>query len=138
MAVLCAGMLALAAALVPAALTSAPLAVVAMLCGTTAARSILWTVSYPLAAEGARQTGAGLGVVVGALNGLFAATAVLGPLAAGLGVEHLSPRAIFGLTEGLCVAVLAATITLAWRRRLPVRHAPDIQPHHEPAPAAAR
>jgi MFS family permease len=116
MTVLCAGMLALAAALVPAALTSAPLAVVAMLCGTTAARSILWTVSYPLAAEGARQAGAGLGVVVGSLNGLFAATAVLGPLAAGLGVEYLSPRAIFGLTEGLCVAVLAATIALAQRR----------------------
>jgi len=135
--VLCAGMLALAAALLPAALTSAPLAVVAMLCGTTAARSILWTVSYPLAAEGARRTGAGLGVVVGSLNGLWAATAVLGPLAAGLGVEHLSSRAVFGLTEALCVAVLAATIVLAWRPRRPVRHAPGIRPPHGPAPTAA-
>jgi MFS family permease len=113
MTVLCAALLALTAALLPAALTSAPLAIVAMLCATTAARSVLWTVSYPLAAEGARQTGAGLGVVVGALNGVWAATAVLGPLAAGLGVEHVSPRAVFGLTEALCVVVLAATVVLA-------------------------
>jgi len=137
MMVLCAGMLALTAALLPAALTPAPLAVVAMLCGTTAARSILWTVSYPLAAEGARRTGAGLGVVVGSLNGLWAATAVLGPLAAGLGVEHLSPQAVFGLTEALCVAVLAATIALAWWPRRPVRTAPGVRPHHEPAATAA-
>jgi hypothetical protein len=108
-------MLALAAALLPAALTSAPAAIVAMLCGTTAARSILWTVSYPLAAEGARQSGAGIGVVVGLLNGIWAATAVLGPLGAGIGVEHLGPRAVFGLTEVACVAVLAVTVAVAWR-----------------------
>jgi NNP family nitrate/nitrite transporter-like MFS transporter len=135
MTVLCAGMLALAAALVPAALTSAPLAIVAMLCGTSAARSILWTVSYPLAAEGARQTGAGLGVVVGLLNGIWAATAVLGPLAAGAGVEHLSPRAVFGLTEALCVAVLAATVALAWRARQPASRA-RIRADHQLAPVA--
>jgi MFS family permease len=137
MTVLCAGMLALAAALVPAALTSAPLAIVAMLCGTSAARSILWTVSYPMAAEGARQTGAGLGVVVGLLNGIWAATAVLGPLAAGAGVEHLSPRAVFGLTEALCVAVLAATVALAWRARQPGSRA-RIRADHQLAPVPAR
>jgi MFS family permease len=137
MAVLCTGMLALAAALLPVVLTSAPLAVVAMLCGTTAARSILWTVSYPLAAEGARRTGAGLGVVVGSLNGLWAATAVLGPLAAGLGVEHLSSRSVFGLTETLCVAVLAATTALAWRARRPAPRAPGIRTYHRRAPVAA-
>ena len=81
--VICGGMLALAAALSPAALTAAPLAIVAMLCITKAAQSVLWTVSYPLAAEGARQSGAGLGVVVGLLNAIWAATAVLGPLVAG-------------------------------------------------------
>jgi ACDE family multidrug resistance protein len=122
--VICGGMLALAAALSPAALTAAPLAIVAMLCVTTAARSVLWTVSYPLAAEGARQSGAGLGVVVGLLNGIWAATAVLGPLAAGLAAEHLSPRAVFGLTEAACTAALAATVAVA----RPTRQPPTAQP----------
>ncbi len=115
--VLCGGMLVLAAALSPAALTAAPLALVAMLCVTTGARSVLWTVSYPLAAEGARQSSAGLGVVVGLLNGIWAATTVLGPLVAGLAVEHLSARAVFGLTEAACAAALAVTVSVAWRTR---------------------
>jgi MFS family permease len=115
--VICWGMLVLAAALSPAALTAAPLALVAMLCVTTAARSVLWTVSYPLAAEGARQSSTGLGVVVGLLNGIWAATTVLGPLVAGLAVEHLSARAVFGLTEAACAAALAVTVWLAWRTR---------------------
>jgi MFS family permease len=117
--VICGSMLALAAALSPAALTAAPLAIVATLCATTASRSVLWTVSYPLAAEGARQSSAGLGVVVGLLNGIWAATAVLGPLVAGLAVEHLSPRAVFGLAQAACTAALAATIAVAWRTRRP-------------------
>jgi MFS family permease len=117
--VICAGMLAVAVALLPAALTSAPAVIVAVLCGTTAARSILWTVSYPLAAQGAEHSGAGLGVVVGLLNGIWAATAVLGPLGAGIGMEHLSARAVFGLTEVACVAVLAGTVAVAWRGRRP-------------------
>jgi len=119
--VICGGMLALAVALAPAALTVAPLALVAMLCVTTAARSVLWTVSYPLAAEGARQSSAGLGVVVGLLNGIWAATTVLGPLAAGLAAGHLSPRAVFGLTEAACIAALAVTVAVAWRTRHPLR-----------------
>jgi MFS family permease len=117
MSVICGGMLVLAAAISPAALTAAPLAIVAMLCMTTAARSVLWTVSYPLAAEGARQSSAGLGVVVGLLNGVWAATAVLGPLAAGLAVEHLSVRSVFGLTEAACGAALAVTVAVVWRKR---------------------
>jgi MFS family permease len=119
--VICGSMLALAAALSPAALTAAPLAIVAMLCITTAARSVLWTVSYPLAAEGARQSSAGLGVVVGMLNGIWAATTVLGPLVAGLAMGHLSPRAVFGLTEAACTVALAATVAVAWRTRSPLR-----------------
>jgi MFS family permease len=137
MPVVCGGMLALAAALSPAALTAAPLAIVAMLCVTTAARSVLWTVSYPLAAEGARQNGAGLGVVVGLLNGIWAATTVLGPLAAGLAAEHLSPRAVFGLTEAACTAALAATVAVAWRTRQPAHQATGTRPHQRPEPTPA-
>ena len=47
------GMLALTAALFLGALSTAPLALFVMLCASTAARSVLWTVSYPLAAEAA-------------------------------------------------------------------------------------
>jgi hypothetical protein len=53
-----AGMLALALAVSPAALSAAPLALVGMLCATTAARSVVWTVSYPLGATGAQRSGA--------------------------------------------------------------------------------
>jgi MFS family permease len=113
--VICGGIFALAAALSPAALTAAPLAIVTMLCVTTAARSVLWTVSYPLAADGTRHSSAGLGVVAGLLNGIWAATAVVGPLTAGLAAEHLTARTVFGLTEAACVAALAAVAAVAWR-----------------------
>jgi len=116
--VICGGMLALMASLSPATLTTAPLAIVATLCTATAARSVLWTVSYPLAAKDSVQNSAGIGVAVGLLNGIWAATAVLGPLTAGLATEHLGPRAIFGLTEVSCAAALAAA-AVAWRTRVP-------------------
>ena len=41
--------------------STAALAVVAMLYAVTAARSVLWTVSYPLAATSAERDGMGLG-----------------------------------------------------------------------------
>jgi len=134
--VICGGMFILAAALSPAALTTAPLAIVAMLCVTTAARSVLWTVGYPLAAEGAQQSGAGLGVVVGLLNGIWAATAVVGPLVAGLAVEHFSTRTVFGLTEAACIAVLAAAVAVAWRTRQPAQCATGTPASPAAQPAA--
>jgi hypothetical protein len=90
---------------------------IATLCAATAMRSVLWSVSYPLAAEGAAQSSAGLGVVVGLLNGIWAVVAVLAPLTAGLATEHLSPLAIFALTQAACAAILAATAAVAWRAR---------------------
>jgi MFS family permease len=118
------GMLALTAALSLGVLSTASLAIVVMLCLTTAARSVLWTVSYPLAAEAAGRRGTGLGAAVGLLNGIWAATAVLGPLAAGLAAEHLSARAAFGLTEVACAAALAVTTATAWPVRHPTRGSP--------------
>ena len=50
--VTCGGMLVLAAALTPAVVGATPLLLLVMLCVTTAARSVLWTVSYSLAASG--------------------------------------------------------------------------------------
>ncbi len=112
--VTCGGMLVLAAALTPAVVGAAPLALLAMLCVTTAARSVLWTVSYSLAAGDAEE---GVGASIGLLNLVWAATAVLGPLAAGLAAEHLGAGAAFGLTQAACVVALAVTATMTWRGR---------------------
>src|SRR5215813_8726682 len=127
------GMFALAIAVSPAALTPAPWAVVSMLCATTAARSVLWTVSYPLAAMGAQHRGAGLGVVMGLLNGVWAATALLSPLLAGLAAEHVSPRAVFATTEAVCVVMLAATVVLTRPTRHPDQSVPGGDRALEPA-----
>ena len=116
-----AGMLALALALSPAILATAPFAIVTMQCATTAARSLLWTVSYPLAADGAERSGAGMGVVMGLLNGVWAATVLLGPLAAGLAAGRLSAQAVFGLTAVACLAMLAVTVLVAGAMRRPAR-----------------
>ena len=110
--VTCGAMLVQAGALSLAVVGTTPLPLVAMLCVTTAARSVLWTVSYPLAASGAASTG--LGASVGLLNVIWAATAVLGPLGAGLAAEHLGAPAAFGLTQAACVAALAVTAALTW------------------------
>jgi MFS family permease len=133
-----AGMVTLALAISPAALTLAPWAVVVMLCATTAARSVLWTVSYPLAAAGAHRRGAGLGVVMGLLNGVWAATALLSPLLAGLAAEHVGPRAVFATTEAACVVVLSATVVLARRTRHPDRSVPAGVTRRRVGIAAAR
>jgi MFS family permease len=131
--VICAGITAVAAALSLGALSTAPLAIIAMLCAATAARSVLWTVSYPLAAAAAGRGGTGLGAAVGLLNGIWAATAVLGPLGAGLAAEHLSAQAAFGLTEAACAAALAVTAAAAWRTRHPAGRAAGHVPGRESA-----
>ena len=138
--VTCAAMLALTAALFLAVVSTASLMLIVMLCAATAARSVLWTVSYPLAATAAERRGLGLGAAVGLLNGIWAATAVLGPLGAGLAAEHLGARAAFGLTGAACAAALAVTAAAARRTRtsgLPARGAADRVPGRDPATASA-
>jgi MFS family permease len=131
LAVACGGMLVVAGALSLAVAGSTPLLLVAMLCVTTAARSVLWTVSYPLAASAGASSsasggagsgassgaGTGLGTSVGLLNVIWAATAVLGPLGAGAAAGPLGVPAAFGLTQAVCAAALAVTAVLAWRGR---------------------
>ena len=131
--VTCAGLLVLVAALALAVVGTAPLALVAMLCVTTAARSVLWTVSYPLAASASASggTGTGLGASVGLLNVIWAATAVLGPLGAGVAAAHLGAPAAFGLTDVVCAAALAVTAALTWRGRRPAA-APGSSPTPHP------
>ena len=108
-----------------------------MLCAATAARSVLWTVSYPLAAEAAERRGIGLGAAVGSLNGIWAATAVLGPLGAGLAAQHLGGRAAFALTDAVCAAALAVTVVAAGRIWPPARRPSDLTPDPDPALAEA-
>jgi len=137
--VICGALLAVVAALSPAAISVAPLAVVTMLCVTTAARSVLWTVSYPLAAEAAEQDGLGTGAVIGLLNGVWAAMAVVAPLAAAAATEHLGARAAFGLTQLACTAALAVTVAAAWRARHPARVLAETvtrAPRRSPQPGA--
>ncbi len=139
MPVVMAGMLALALGLSPAILIAAPFALVAMQCATTAARSVLWTVSYPLAAAGSERSGAGLGVVMGLLNGVWAATVLLGPLAAGLAADRLSAQAVFGLTAVACLGMLAVTVLVAGPFRRPARvdcvPGDDLIPRREQLPS---
>jgi MFS family permease len=131
------GMLALTAVLVIGVVSTASLAIIVMLCAATAARSVLWTVSYPLAADAAGRRGLGLGATVGLLNGIWAATAVLGPLGAGLTAESLGARAAFGLTGAACAAALAVTAVTAWRTRCAARgQAGRVPTAAGPAPAA--
>jgi MFS family permease len=137
--VICAAMLALTAALWIGVLSTASLMLIVMLCATTAARSVLWTVSYPLAAAAAERRGLGLGAAVGLLNGIWAATAVLGPLGAGLAAQHLGARAAFGLIAAACAAALAVTAA-AWRTRIAgrsARRATDRAQVRDPATASA-
>jgi MFS family permease len=115
--VICCGIFAVTAALALGALSTASLAIIVMLCAATAARSVLWTVSYPLAADAAGRGGMGMGAAVGLLNGIWAATAVLGPLAAGLAAEHFTARGAFALTVAICAAALAVTAAVAWPTR---------------------
>jgi len=135
--VTCGGMLVLAGALSLAVVGTSPLPLVAMLCVTTAARSVLWTVSYPLAASASARssasggTGTGLGASVGLLNVIWAATAVLGPLGAGVAAGHLGAPAAFGLTDVICAAALAVTAALTWRDRRPAA-APGSSPTPRP------
>ncbi len=98
----------------PATLSAAPLAAVLMLLGTGAARAILWTVSYPLGARGAEQSGTGVGVVMGLLNTVWAATAVVSPLIAGALVGPLGPQVTFGVSQVAMLSVLG--VTLIWMR----------------------
>jgi MFS family permease len=129
---ICCGMLALTAGLWIGVLSASPRALLVMLCLTTAARSVLWTVSYPLAATAAERRGVGLGATVGLLNGIWAATAVLGPLAAGIAAEHLGARGAFGLTEAACAAALIVTGVAARRRRDQASRRPDAVPERWP------
>lgn len=106
-------MAAMVLAAFPAALSVAPAALILMLCGMGGSRSVVWTVSYPLGAEGAEHSGVGVGMVMGLLNGVWAATAVASPLVAGFLAERSSARAVFAVAEVASILVLATAFLAA-------------------------
>ncbi|MGO8723604.1 MAG: MFS transporter [Acidimicrobiales bacterium] len=113
--------LVLALVMSPASASAAPLFVVVMLCATSAVRSVLWAVGYPLGASGATQAGVGLGVVMGLLNLVWALASVVSPLLAGALVGPLGARGTFVVAQ----AVLGAGLAIGWltfHMRVPVRH----------------
>jgi MFS family permease len=94
----------------PATASSAPVCVVLMLCATSAIRSVLWAVGYPLGASGANRAGVGLGVVMGLLNLVWALATVISPLLAGALVGHFGARGTFAIAQ----AVLGAGLVIGW------------------------
>ena len=99
-------------------MSSGALAIAAVLCASAITRSVLWTVSYPLAAEGAEQRGVGLGVVMGLLQAVWAVTAVLSPLAAGSVAGTLSPHEVMAVALVTCLVVLAMAVAWVSRRQV--------------------
>jgi len=104
-----------ALAFVPGIMSSTPLSITAMVCGTAIARSVLWSVCYPLGARGAERMGLGVGVVMGFLQAVWATTSVVSPLAAGALLGVASPRDILAIAMLACLGVLG--LTLAWMCR---------------------
>lgn len=112
--------LVLALVMSPATASAAPLFVVVMLCATSAVRSVLWAVAYPLGASGANQAGIGLGVVMGLLNLIWALATVVSPLVAGALIGPFGARGTFAIAQ----VVLAAGLAIGWlgfHVRVPMR-----------------
>ncbi|HEV8065505.1 MAG TPA: MFS transporter [Acidimicrobiales bacterium] len=111
----------LALTFAPVIVSSAPVALTMLLCSGAVARAVLWTVAYPLAARGAAQRGLGLGVVMGAVQAVWAATAVVSPMLAGGVAGSLGPSVVYALTLLATLGITGCAATLIMRRRLPLR-----------------
>lgn len=100
-------------------LSVGPIVIIALLAASATSRSVLWTIAYPLGEEGARQAEVGVGVVLGFLNAVSAATTFLVPLLAGSLATTVGPRGTYDL------AVLAGIgiIGCWWLRRRALVHA---------------
>jgi predicted MFS family arabinose efflux permease len=111
--------LALALSLLPGTFEVGAWAVIGMLLLSTAPRAIVGTVSYPLATDSAAATELGNGLVIGLLNGTWAAGLVLAPLLAGALDQAAGPSAAY------LVAVVPGAlgaVWLTWRPRVKSRH----------------
>jgi MFS family permease len=91
-----------------------------MLVLSTAPRAVVSTVSYPLATDSAAQAELGDGVVIGLLNGTWAAGLVLAPLLAGALDQSAGPGAAYlaAIVPGVLVALVLNRLS-----RVQARHA---------------
>jgi MFS transporter, DHA1 family, solute carrier family 18 (vesicular amine transporter), member 1/2 len=96
------GCLGLAVAVIPGAVGTYAPALIACLLLVAVARAQLNTVSYPLAA---RTQAAGVGMVMGVLNLLWAASMTVGPIAAGALSDWLGVRPALVITATLPAAL---------------------------------
>ena len=101
-----AAVLVLVVVMMPASISTASMAIVIMLCGAATVRSVLWSVAYPLGSAAAERTGAGMGVMMGLLNGVWAVTAIASPLVAGSLVGSVGAKGAFAACGLVCIAAL--------------------------------
>jgi MFS family permease len=94
----------------PASASAASAAVIAVLILTALLRALLWTLGIPLGAGCAARRGIGEGAIMGVLNGVWAATTLIGPLVAGGLAGAMGPR----LTYGTLQAVIGGILLVAW------------------------
>ena len=105
--------LALALSLIPAALGPGATALIGVLMLSTAPRAVVSTISYPLATDSAARARLGDGVVIGLLNGTWAAGLVLAPLLAGA-LDQLA-----GPGPAYLVVVVPGALGALWLSRRP-------------------
>lgn len=112
--------LALALSLLPGTFETGAAALIGMLLLSTVPRAVVSTVSYPLATGSAAQAELANGLVIGLLNGTWAAGLVLAPLLAGV-VDQLA-----GAHIAYLVAIVPGALAALWlscRPRLEARQA---------------
>jgi predicted MFS family arabinose efflux permease len=102
----------LAASLLPVVGSEAALAVIAMLILHTPPLGMLYTVTFPLAARGARSAGIGTSSVNGLLGVAWGASSFAGPLAAGIAAEATSDRLVYAVVVACCAAAAAWLLAL--------------------------
>ncbi|HET9102512.1 MAG TPA: MFS transporter [Solirubrobacteraceae bacterium] len=118
----------LAAALLPAGFSVAPVVVIGMLMLSTVPRAVASTVSYPLATGAAALAGLGDGVVIGLLNVTWALGLVLAPLIAGPVDQAFGPTTAY-LVCAVPAAAAALWLLLRPAARARARAAADTAEH---------
>lgn len=108
---------ALAAVLVLLLVSEATAVVVAFVLLRTPVMATLFTVSFPLAAMGARRAGVGEGAVLGLLNMSWGVSTMVGPLVGGAVADALGYAAAYGAVLGFAVAVACWALLAARAER---------------------
>jgi predicted MFS family arabinose efflux permease len=123
--------IAIGLALTPAALSTGAVAVVATLVAATIPRSVVGTVSYPLATLPAERATVGSGTAIGLVNAAWAAGLVTAPLLAGAVSSAAGPRAAF-MVIGVVTVAGALALAARTRTRGPASEAVEAPPEQAP------